>query len=200
MTTRARRAKDVLADLAADRLAVPSPVTTRFVSQSVAAGRRGRRRRRNRIVAAAAALVLAAAAFMVVAPKARLAGMNNRASIVNTGDGRLLDELPTWVAANSAAVLLHGTSRQKALARRTLTLALSHPKPVSLLQWSDGHRRLRCSRTEHERSCRSLGPAPRPSRSLTCELALGSTARSTKPAQSTHCAHDASTTPAAASR
>ena len=131
---RARRMLDVLHDLDADRLAVPSDTMRQFVQRSVKVSRPRYRRRRWRMIAGVVLAVTALATVAVALPAIRLGAYNNNESIVTSGDHYMLADLPEWSAANAAALLADGTPAEQALAQVTLIQALDLPWEIDALQ------------------------------------------------------------------
>jgi hypothetical protein len=132
---RARRMADVLRDLDADRLAVPSPAMRQFVARSVKVSRPRYRRRRMRLILGVAGTIFALATVAVTLPAIRLSADNNHEAIVTTGDPYMLENLPEWSAANAAALLADGTPAEQVLAEITLLRALNSPWEIDTLQW-----------------------------------------------------------------
>ncbi len=132
---RARQMRDVLADLTADPMAVPSPQTVEFVRRSVSVARRRWSRRLLLRGFAALAALGAISSAAVYLPQIAARRNSNHEAIVTTGDTYLLSQLPAWSAANSGALLLHGTAPERTLARETILEAFSQPWEISYFGW-----------------------------------------------------------------
>ncbi len=132
---RARQMAQVLADLSADKLAAPTPAMRQFVARSVKVSRPRHRRRRSRAFYGAVGAAIAIVTVAVAVPAIANGNYDDKESIVTTGNSYLLQDLPQWSAANSAALLLNGTPTERALAQVTLVAALNIPWELDALQW-----------------------------------------------------------------
>jgi hypothetical protein len=131
----ARRMAAVLRDLAADRLAAPTDVMRQFVQRSIKVSRPKYQRRRLGVILGVGGTVLALLVASAAIPAIRLGTYDDKESVVIAGDPALLQDLPEWSAANAAALLVHGTPEEQALARTTLLQALNQSWEIDSLQW-----------------------------------------------------------------
>lgn len=128
---RARRMVKLLRELAADPIASLDPLTVAFVAASDRLTRKARIRRWLIRGGACVAAVAAISAAVTVIPRIEANGRINHAAIVTSGSQVIIDQMPEWSAANSAALVLEGSGSERELGRHTLIQALGHPWEVA---------------------------------------------------------------------
>lgn len=136
----AEQMNDLLGELKSDPLATPSPLTAEFVQRSARIAVRAHRRRRRWRIFAAVIGISAVSAVIGYLPEIQARSRINHAAIVTTGEQAVLDEMPEWSAANSAALLMEGTSAQQTLGRFTLLAALQRPWAISNVDYVESVR------------------------------------------------------------
>jgi hypothetical protein len=130
---RARQMSDVLDDLRADPAAQPPEPTIAFVQASLAGARRGRRRRRFWRALGLVGAMSGVLGILSVLPQIARLGHINKAAIVTAGDPAGLQDIPDWVAANAAALLVTGGGATRELGRETLVEAMNREWRVSTI-------------------------------------------------------------------